>query len=80
MNELGLEDGVGGDDEVKRRSKVAIFIFSFACEVPLRRQLGPVERPRLDGARTGWEGMLVECGVRLEEMGRRKVGCEDMVA
>lgn len=80
LNKLFLVDGVGGDDEVKRRSKVAVFIFVFASEVPLRRKLGPVERCGLDAAGIGREGMLVECDVRLEKMGGKKVGCEDMVA
>ena len=77
MNEVFLVEGVGGDDEVKGRSKV---IVDFACEVPLRRKLSPVERGGLDGASIGWECVLVECDVRLEEMSGREVGCKDVVA
>ena len=65
LNELFLVDGVRGDDEAKRRFKVVVF---FICEVPLRRQLSPVERHHLDGTRIGREGVFVECNVQLEEM------------
>jgi len=69
LNELFLVDGVGSDDEVKRWFKVVFCICIFACKVPLRRKLGPVERRGLDGARIGWKSELIECDVRLEEMG-----------
>jgi hypothetical protein len=75
INELFLVNGVGGDDEVKGWSKgVCCFCFCFCffaceCEVPLRRELGPVECRSSNGACIGWEGVLIECDVRLEEMG-----------
>ena len=77
LNELFFIDGVGGDDEVKGWSKVVCyfcFCFCFVayeceCEVRLRRKLGPVECRSPNGACIGWEGVLVECDVRLEEMG-----------
>ena len=80
MNELFLVYGVGSDDEVKRWPKGVICFCLIVCEVPLRRELGPVERRSSDGACIGWEGVLVECNVRFEEMGRREVGSEDVVA
>jgi hypothetical protein len=80
LNELFLVDGVSCDDEVKRWSQVAFCFCFFACEVPLRRKLGPVERRGLDRASISGEGVLVGRDVRLEEMGRREVGCEDVVA
>lgn len=85
LNELFFVYGVGGDDKVKGGSKVVCcfcfclclcfcfcFCFCFfasACEFPLRRKLGPVKDRSPDRARIGWEGVLVECNVRLEEMG-----------